>query len=55
MPFSPDLRNPPVRSEALAAHSGVHHWWLQRVTAVALIPLSLWFVTGYSILALLSP
>ena len=29
-----------------AAHHGVSHWWLQRVTAIALIPLSLWFVRG---------
>lgn len=27
-----------------SAQSGVHHWWLQRVTAVALIPLTVWFV-----------
>jgi succinate dehydrogenase / fumarate reductase membrane anchor subunit len=27
-----------------SAGEGVGHWWLQRVTAVALIPLSLWFV-----------
>jgi len=27
-----------------AAGVGVHHWWGQRVTAVALIPLTLWFV-----------
>jgi succinate dehydrogenase / fumarate reductase membrane anchor subunit len=26
-----------------AAGEGVGHWWLQRVTAVALIPLTLWF------------
>ena len=26
------------------AKSGVQHWWLQRVTGIALIPLSLWFV-----------
>jgi succinate dehydrogenase / fumarate reductase membrane anchor subunit len=26
-----------------SAHSGVTHFWRQRVTAVALIPLSLWF------------
>jgi succinate dehydrogenase / fumarate reductase, membrane anchor subunit len=26
-----------------AAHSGVGHFWRQRVTAVALIPLSAWF------------
>lgn len=27
-----------------ASHSGVGHWWLQRVTAVALIALLPWFV-----------
>ncbi len=27
-----------------SAHSGVHHWWTLRITAVALIPLSLWFI-----------
>jgi succinate dehydrogenase membrane anchor subunit len=27
-----------------SAGEGVGHWWLQRVTAVALIPLTLWFV-----------
>ena len=27
-----------------SAKSGTHHWWSQRVTAIALIPLSLWFV-----------
>ena len=26
-----------------SAGEGVGHWWLQRVTAVALIPLTLWF------------
>jgi succinate dehydrogenase / fumarate reductase membrane anchor subunit len=26
-----------------SAKEGVHHWWAQRVSAVALIPLSLWF------------
>ncbi len=26
------------------AREGVGHWWVQRVTAVALIPLTLWFV-----------
>ncbi|MEZ5833341.1 MAG: succinate dehydrogenase, hydrophobic membrane anchor protein [Dongiaceae bacterium] len=29
-----------------SAKEGVHHWWAQRVTAIALIPLSLWFVAG---------
>jgi len=27
-----------------AAKEGVGHWWVLRVTAVALIPLTLWFV-----------
>jgi succinate dehydrogenase / fumarate reductase membrane anchor subunit len=33
-----------------AAHSGTGHFWRQRVTAVALIPLSLWF--GFAMLGL---
>ncbi|GAB0114101.1 succinate dehydrogenase, hydrophobic membrane anchor protein [Acidisoma sp. C75] len=33
-----------------AAKAGVHHWWAERVTSVALIPLTLWFV--FSVLAL---
>jgi succinate dehydrogenase / fumarate reductase, membrane anchor subunit len=33
-----------------AAKSGLHHWWAQRLTAVALVPLSLWFV--WSVLSL---
>jgi len=27
-----------------SAKEGVEHWWLQRITAVALVPLGLWFV-----------
>ena len=27
-----------------SAKSGASHWWAQRVTAVALVPLTLWFV-----------
>ena len=26
-----------------SAKEGVQHWWMQRMTALALIPLSLWF------------
>ncbi|HXN10529.1 MAG TPA: succinate dehydrogenase, hydrophobic membrane anchor protein [Steroidobacteraceae bacterium] len=33
-----------------AAHDGVGHWWVQRVTAVALAPLALWLTV--SLLAL---
>jgi succinate dehydrogenase / fumarate reductase membrane anchor subunit len=29
-----------------SAKEGVHHWWAQRVSAIALVPLSLWFVAG---------
>jgi succinate dehydrogenase / fumarate reductase membrane anchor subunit len=29
-----------------AAGEGVGHWWVQRVTAVALLPLTLWFVVS---------
>ena len=34
-----------VRSLGSAKH-GTHTFWHQRITAIALIPLSLWFVTG---------
>jgi succinate dehydrogenase / fumarate reductase membrane anchor subunit len=27
-----------------SAKTGLHHWWAQRVTAIALLPLSLYFV-----------
>ena len=33
-----------------AAKEGVHHWWIQRLTSIALIPLTVWFVI--SLLAL---
>ena len=29
-----------------SAKDGTHHWWMQRVTAVALIPLAIWFVVS---------
>jgi succinate dehydrogenase / fumarate reductase, membrane anchor subunit len=45
------LRSPLGRVLGLgAAKQGVHHWWLQRLTSVALVPLSIWFVV--SLLAL---
>jgi len=34
-----------------AAKSGLHHWWAQRVTAVALMPLSLYFVISVLMLS----
>ena len=33
-----------------SARDGVSHWWMQRLAAVALVPLSLWFV--FSVAAL---
>ncbi|MEQ1531553.1 MAG: succinate dehydrogenase, hydrophobic membrane anchor protein [Methylococcales bacterium] len=32
-----------------SAHTGTMHWWLQRVTAVALIPLSFWLISLLSL------
>lgn len=46
-----NLRSP--RSQAIGLGSAKHgfsHWWWQRVTAIALVPLCLWFI--YSILCL---
>ena len=40
-----DLRNPLQRARGLgSAKDGVQHWWRQRVTAVALLVLGIWFV-----------
>ncbi|HEY2033679.1 MAG TPA: succinate dehydrogenase, hydrophobic membrane anchor protein [Rhizomicrobium sp.] len=33
-----------------AAHSGTQHFWRERITAIALIPLTIWF--GFAVLAL---
>lgn len=39
------IRTPLARVRGLgSAKDGTHHWWMQRVTAVAMIPLSIWFV-----------
>jgi succinate dehydrogenase membrane anchor subunit len=41
------LRTPLGRALGLgSAKQGVEHWWVQRVTAVALVPLTLWFVAA---------
>jgi len=40
-----DYRTPLARAKGLgSAKSGTGHWWMQRVTAVALIPLSFWLI-----------
>ena len=44
-PGQEGLRTPLKVARGLgSSKTGVHHWWLQRVTAVALIPLSIWFL-----------
>lgn len=41
------LRSPLGRAVGLgSAKEGVEHWWTQRLTAVALVPLALWFVAA---------
>ncbi|HET9388766.1 MAG TPA: succinate dehydrogenase, hydrophobic membrane anchor protein [Steroidobacteraceae bacterium] len=41
------LRSPLGRVAGLgAARGGVHHWWLQRLTSIALVPLTVWFVVS---------
>jgi succinate dehydrogenase / fumarate reductase, membrane anchor subunit len=41
------LRSPLGRVEGLgSAKSGVHHWWLQRLTSIALVPLTIWFTVS---------
>jgi succinate dehydrogenase / fumarate reductase membrane anchor subunit len=46
------LRSPLGRVRGLgSAKSGVHHWWVQRVTSISLLPLTLWFVLSVATLA----
>jgi succinate dehydrogenase / fumarate reductase, membrane anchor subunit len=40
-----NLQTPLARARGLgAAKKGVQHWWWQRLTAVVLVPLCLWFI-----------
>ncbi|WP_297692505.1 succinate dehydrogenase, hydrophobic membrane anchor protein [Phenylobacterium sp.] len=42
---SRDMRSPLARAEGLgSAKGGVKHWWAERVSAVALVPLTVWFL-----------
>lgn len=48
MTSSSPLRSPLSRVRGLGAAGGaVHHWWLQRLTAIALIPLLPWFLYSF--------
>ena len=40
-------RSPIARARGLgSAKGGVEHWWAERVTAVALVPLTVWFAAS---------
>ena len=46
-PRQASLRSPLGRVRgAGSAKSGSHHWWMQRVTSIALLPLTIWFVAS---------
>ena len=46
------LRSPLGRVRGMgSAKSGTHHWWMQRVTSIALLPLTIWFVVSMISLA----
>lgn len=47
-----DRRTPLARARGLgSAKEGVHHWWMQRLTAIALIPLVVWFAISLVMLS----
>ena len=47
-----DLRSPLARARGLgSAKHGVQHWWAQRLTAVALVPLVVWFAISLVMLS----
>lgn len=46
------MRPPVARAAGLgSARAGVGHWWLERVTAIALVPLMLWFAASLIMLS----
>jgi succinate dehydrogenase / fumarate reductase membrane anchor subunit len=46
------MRSPLGRAIGLgSAKEGVEHWWTQRITALALVPLAVWFVVEVVALA----
>lgn len=45
MPHIDMRRSPLGRARGLgSARAGSKHWWAQRLTAIALVPLTLWFI-----------
>ena len=50
--MSTKLRDPLATARGLgSAKDGVHHWWMQRITAVALVPLVVWFAVSLVMLS----
>jgi succinate dehydrogenase / fumarate reductase membrane anchor subunit len=46
------LRSPLGRARGLgSARRGAEHWWIQRLTSAALVPLTLWFSVSVAALA----
>ena len=46
-PGSRSLRSPLGHARGLgSAKEGLHHWWMQRLTSIALVPLTVWFVVS---------
>jgi succinate dehydrogenase / fumarate reductase membrane anchor subunit len=44
-PHQASLQAPLARVRGLGASgTGAHHWWMQRVTSIALLPLTIWFI-----------
>ncbi len=53
--MSTELRTPLKRAKGWgSAKSGTHHFWVQRLTGLALIPLTLWFCFGLASLPSMS-
>ena len=49
---TPSLRSPLGRVRGLgSSRSGTHHWWMQRVSSIALLPLTIWLVFSLATLA----
>lgn len=49
---SSGLRTALARARGLgSARQGAHHWWMQRLTSAALVPLTVWFVVSVVALA----
>jgi len=45
------LRSPLGRARGMgSAKGGTHHWWMQRVTSIALLPLTLWLVFSLALM-----